>query len=145
MQTKNLLLDWGYPVVDHGLKLRSNCRVILDVLDHAVQFVGIGASGAMILGALSVQLCIHPHQFILIGENRIKPHQKIIFHDLPIVVVDDHYCSGKTIHRIGAYLKSHHVDHLVEYVIMNEWKQCDLMETSKQTMEVVFPSATWIH
>lgn len=149
MQTKNILIDWGYPVVDNTYALRRNCDAILYNINHDVQFVGIGVSGAMILGALAATVCRHNHKFILIGEHRTKPHQRVSIGDLPIVVVDDHFCSGKTISRLSALLQSMNVLHRVEAVIMNEWKQSkthDQIATTLQAMEVCFPFAKiWIH
>lgn len=150
LETKNILKDWGYPVITNPVTLLDNChRITREMLKqykgNSIQLVGIGGSGAMILGALSV-LQIYKWakwKFVYLGPKL----SKYDFDDSPIIIVDDHVTSGLTLLKIAFILKQNDLLNNVEGVVMNEWKGAPgYFEKNKAELEKVFPTAKfWIH
>lgn len=154
---KLLSQDWAYPVCQHPTQLQININYITTHFQRSngfgsVQFVSIGTSGAMLLGALSARI-FHGSQFRFIllrkgNDDTSQGRYHVDFNDTPIVIIDDHIHNGFTMKKISDQLTDKKVVDQVIGVIARCWDENDPEYVSKNQDAIVgnFPKVKfWIY
>lgn len=153
---RNILAGWGYPVLNNPKELNDNAYTIVWELftlygDKPFQLISIGASGAMILTAVSMfnqmQNSVLNMKPVLLRRETDKRAHRDHFErvgDDPIIIIDDHICKGYTLSEIRSILGDYRAQ-LVEGMIMLSWNNNPSFEDNKQKMLKIFPTTKfWI-
>lgn len=152
METRKILkVNWGYPVNEHLIELSTSImhieRFMYSMLDTRNQFVGIGASGATLLGAL-VKGTYSP---LILLRKKTDPKYKdwsVKFNASPITIIDDHILEGRTLRIIAEQLTEAKVISQVTMVIARCWEDDNpvYLEKGKEVMQELFPNIKiWAH
>lgn len=130
---KVLRHDWGYPVCQNPRQLYGNIRAaqiqVYNMLGQRErQFVGLGSSGAMLLGAMSFASVPNPgpdEKFILFRKPEDTTNEGKHYQDLhksnAIIIIDDHITSGSTIWKICVQIAIQGCTQNVVGVIAKSW------------------------
>jgi hypothetical protein len=158
---KLLQHDWSYPVIEHGSELYLNLVDVIKYLEDnykntQLTFVGIGCSGAMLLGALSTVVQFIPNNF----EYRL--HFKLLrkkddstargreYEDIDpttnIIIIDDHICSSATITNLALILEEKQLLNNVIGIIASSWYMYDCDKGANININELFPHIQfWIN
>lgn len=156
---KLLTKDWGYPVIQHPYELRVNIVDLVVYLetyhsDKQLQFIGTGASSAMLLGALSVFLDNHIvfYKCILLRKDNDDTAQGKHYQEVslkqPIIIIDDHITYGNTMRDITSKLSNLGVLHNVIGVVAMGWDNDnpEYVIPTHKLLEELYPNIQfWIH
>lgn len=156
METRKILkVNWGYPVNEHQAEMALNIDSIKNFLwsfmedENLFQFVGIGASGATLIGAIGNTRLLRTNSILLRKKtDRKYKNWSVRFNDSPIVIIDDHILSGSTLKQIAEQLTEEKVIKQVTMVIARCWEDDNpvYLEKGKEVMQKLFPNIkVWAH
>lgn len=154
---KLLGYNWGYPTCEHMNEVRGNMILIQQVLEPRcnylkppIDLIGIGASGAFLLGAVSMRVRVNPVLLRKDKDYKIKewvPRLRL-FSD--IVIIDDHFRLGESLKMIATQLKERDVllCNNVKVYIARCWENDnpEYLAKGKQLLEQLYPNIQiWYH
>lgn len=134
--------DWGYPVCQNPNQLHTNLVNANNWVQHKMgynprQFVSLGTSGAMLLGALSFAygIDIVRQEYILFRKPEDTTaegkYYQTLNPKLPIIIIDDHITSGSTIWKIALEIARQSLIDNVIGVIAQSWDNDNLEYVAK--------------
>jgi orotate phosphoribosyltransferase-like protein len=135
---KVLVHEWSYPVCSQPFHLKFNIEAALNEVCirsmgnnyKKVQFIGIGTSGALLLGALAGRITWENYfDFILLRKPEDTTSQgksdsyTTLNKNYPIIIIDDHICEGDTIREVSDQLQAQDCLDNVIGVIARTWME----------------------
>jgi hypothetical protein len=128
MEIFKKLKDWEYPVISKPDILRDNINIIKDFMYNEkyfgpyIRFVSIGSSGAMLLGALATSDNARAYfaEYTLLRKSKDERQIADFRKPYPIIIIDDHMTSGRTVEEIAKQLEERNViQRVVGFIALN--------------------------